>query len=158
MHSRYKRAQKVKIGCVIAGTSLVGLSAYQYRIEQDALKQTAYVRNAIALRHPIQEQYIAVSGVLENVGGSYGSTGSDVHYYLHISKPGKVTPPIRVVVSFDGYNPEASKMGDRYNAIVTGIIRKEDPSHSYLKSEYVIGGEGNKGKDVEIRRMFLHTP
>lgn len=157
-----KTDKQIKMGIALGVLALAGLGGFScYRTEEKAIKNSRFLLNSIRLGKKIENQTISIAGVLENKGGHYGDTSSECHFDFYLDKPRDgytAVAPIRVILSFDGYNDMAKKRGERFNAIVTGEIR-EDQSLSFKPSHLIIGqnAEGYK-QDVEVKKMWILKP
>lgn len=149
--------RKIKKGLSYCIAALASLSLFgKYKSETDVIEETKHLVNSIRLGLEKGEREVTISGVLENIGGTYGDTHSDCHFNLFIDKKRSEEPtiePIRVVIKFNGYNDMASRRGERYRAIVSGYL-KQDKSFSLKPLEFKI--EEDEKHSVDIHRMWFY--
>lgn len=149
-----KIKRRIKYG--IASLLAVGFGI-NCKSELNACEETRFLINKIRLDQEKGNRRVTIAGELENIGGSWGDSNSECHFNLFIDKARVgYTPirPIRVLIRFNGYNDLANSRGEKYNAIVTGILKKSDDKYY----DYIIAPDQERNVDVGFRRMWLINP
>lgn len=158
----YKTDKRIKGGIALGVLTLASFAGYgRYNFEGNALEETRHIVNSIRLGKRIENKSVSIAGILENIGGNYSKTSSDCYFMLHVDKARRgytPTSPIRVILSFDDYNDMAARRGEKFNAIVSGVIRKNrNPSDNNFQYQIGQSASGER-EDAQIQKMWIRTP